>query len=176
MAQIEQRDARRQTLAQQRRYRFRQQYLAAVGGSHYASRTIDRRTKVVVVAVLDDSPMQSTAHAERYTVGRGWILQRLLQLQCRADRVERIFESGVNAIAGHFYDDAAIVLHCATGDRVMARQRRPHPFGPLVPQPRAALDIGEQEYRDRGLIVHALSPRRQAQITSGGGRSSGAKH
>src|SRR4030095_7170959 len=144
------------TFAQQRRYRFRQQYLAAVRGSHYASRTIDRPAKALVVAVLADYPVQSTAHAKRYTVGRGWILQSLLQLQRCADRIERILENSVNAIAGHLYDDAAIVLHCAAGDRVMARQRRSHPFRLFVPQPRAALDIGEQEYRDSGLIVHAL--------------------
>jgi hypothetical protein len=131
MAQIEQRDARRQTLAQQRRYRFRQQYLPPWAAA-IASRTIDRRTKVVVVAVLDDSPCnpQRTRALHRWSRLDPATLAAVAVSRRRANGS---FGRGVNATAGHFYDDAAIVLHCATGDRVMARQRRPHPFGLFVP-------------------------------------------
>ena len=46
-------------------------------------------------------------------------------------------------------------LHRRAGDRVMPRQCRLHPLGFLLPQAGAALDVGEQNGRDRGWLVHA---------------------
>ena len=61
-AEVAQSDAGRQTVSDQSDHSVRQQYLAAVRGGHNARRPIQRRAKVIVVAVLRRAGMQPAAH------------------------------------------------------------------------------------------------------------------
>ena len=38
------------------------------------------------------------------------------------------------------------------GERIVAGERRSHPLGLMLPQPRAALDVGKEERRTEGLL------------------------
>jgi hypothetical protein len=83
-------------------------------------------------------------------VRRCRIGQPLLQLQRGAERIERIVERAVCAVAAHFHHNAVVVLHRGAHDRIVARKRDLHALVLTIPQARAALDVGEQECRDAG--------------------------
>ena len=147
---IEQYGTRWKTLADQRRDRLRQQDLAAVRDAHDSSGAVDRYTEEVIVAALCHPGVKPSAHAQCNAVRRGGIGEPLLQLQRRGDRIERIVERAVRAVAAHFYDYAVVILNGGAHDRVVARECKLHPIVLAIPQSRAALDVGEQECRDAG--------------------------
>ena len=66
---------------------LRENDLSAVGCSHDAGGTIYGTAKVIVVAPLDHTRVEPTAHTQRYAVGSGRIGKRLLQQQRGFDRV-----------------------------------------------------------------------------------------
>ena len=124
-------------------------------GAHDPRRTVDRAPEVIVIAPLDHSRMQPTAHAQRNTAGRRRIGQRLLHVQRRSERVQRIVEDGMDSIAGHLHHRAVAMLDRAARERVVRGQRLRHPSAVLLPQRGAALDVGKKKGRDCGWVVHA---------------------
>src|SRR6185436_20003767 len=58
-------------------------------------------------------------------------------------------------VAGHLDDGPAPFFDGGTGQRVVPRERRLHACRFTLPQLSAPLDVGEEEGRDRGVIVHA---------------------
>jgi hypothetical protein len=89
--------------------------------------------------------VQPAAHAKCDVVCRRRIGDRALQLQRRANGIERIVERRVQAVADHLDDDAAMILDRRARQRIVARQRIGHALRLLFPQPRAAFDIGEEQ-------------------------------
>ena len=79
-----------------------------------------------------------------------WIAQCKLQLQRGMQRVERIAEHSMDPIAGRLDDEASVRFDGLAAERIMTCQRGPHALGLLIPQPRASLDVGEQNGRDSG--------------------------
>ena len=84
------------------------------------------------------------------------------KLERGGDRVLRVVERGAHAVAGHLDHAAAMRLDGRAGKRVVPRERAFHSRRLALPQLSAALDIGEEEGRDRGLIVHARKSRKAA--------------
>ena len=163
--QVLQRDACRQPVRQQYGQRLRSQHLAAVRRRHDARRAVHHAAEEIVVAPLDHAGMspQRTRRAMPAVAAR--IGERLLQPERGGDRVLRVVEGGAHAVARHLDDAAAMRLDRGTGQRVVARERRLHARRLALPQLSAALDVGEEEGRDRGVIVHAWNLE-----ASGGGR------
>ena len=125
--------------------------------AHDARRAVDRAAEVVAVAPLDHPAVHAAAHAQREAAVGRRLGQRELQVDDRGDRVERIVEDGVDAVAQHLDDGAAVPLHRAAHERVVARERGPHPLGLLLPEPAAAFDVREQERDEAGRVLHGAA-------------------
>src|SRR5215831_9855277 len=63
----------------------------------------------------------------------------------------------MDAVAGHLHDRATMGQYCRARNRVMARERWPHPFRVELPQPGAALDIREEIGDGWRRFGHALA-------------------
>src|SRR6267378_4291463 len=112
--------------------------------AHDARGTVDRRSKEVAAPALVGARVQSATHLEPdapRTIRGGHLL---LQLKHRDQGVKRAVEGRMYTIACHLHDRAAIAEHGRAGYRVVPRQRRSHPLGFRLPQPGAALDVGEE--------------------------------
>ena len=149
-AEVAQRHVLRQPVGHERDDRLRQQDLPAVRRTHDARGAVDRAPEEVAVAALDRTAVETAAHAQREAAVRRRLGERQLQFEDRRDRVERVVERGVHAVAQHLDDRAAMPLHGAADERVVARERRAHPLGLLLPEPAAALDVREQERDEAG--------------------------
>ena len=101
--------------------------------AHDARCAVDRSAEEIVVAALGDARVQPAADANRNAVGRLGIRERPLQLQRCTNCIERVRKGGMHAIAAHFHDVAAIMLHGSPDEHVVTRQGRPHPLGILLP-------------------------------------------
>ena len=143
-AEIAQRNVHRQSLVNERSDGLRNDYLTAVRGGHDPRAAIHRASIEIVVAALDRARVNAAANVQRDPAGRVPIDERSLNRQRRDDRVERIVEPRMNAVAGRFHDNAAVALHRSFDDRVVSRECPAHLLGLLLPQARAALDVGEQ--------------------------------
>ena len=123
--------------------------------AHDTCGTVDHAAENIVVAALDDPRMQPAAHPQCNAVGRGRVGERLLQLNRRVHRIDRVIESSVNPATHHFHDGAAVILDRSPRERVVTLQCRLHTLGTLFPQPGAAFDISEQNSDDVGLVTRA---------------------
>ena len=128
--------------------------LAAVSGPHDACGTIDGAAEVVVVAALDYPHMQPATHLQGDAIRGGGIGQRLLQLQGGCHSVESVIEYRVDTVANHLHDCSAVTFNYYSDQRVVARQSRLHPFGLVLPEPGAPLDVGEEKGCVCGWVVH----------------------
>ena len=127
---------------------------------HDARSAVDRRSKEIIVTTLDDTDMQSAPHGHCKAVGRFEVGERLLQRERGSDRIERIVEGGVSAVAGRLHDHAMVRLHDRARDRIVASQREAHPPRVMLPQTGAALDVGKEK-RCGGYGLHgSASPLR----------------
>ena len=143
--EVAQRARRRQCAADVIDHRLGQQDLAAVGGTHDPRRTIDGAAEIVVVAPLDFAKMQPAAHAQRQSGRRLGIGEPALNGHGGVESKDGVVEGRVHPVAGHLHDGSVVGCDGAADDRVVVRQRGPHPLGLLLPELRAALDVGEKE-------------------------------
>ena len=128
------------------RPRLRQQDLAAVRGAHDARGAIDRAAEVIAVAALGRSRVQAAAHAQRDAVGR----RRIGERAAAAATSPRAASSGSSNAACTpspviLTTRAAMALDGGARERIVARQRGAHRSRLRFPQPRAALDVGEEQ-------------------------------
>ena len=130
----------------------------AVGRVHDPRRAVGGRA--VVVAVTGRRIAGVDAHSDAQTTGHGPRLgvQRALGGERGVERVPRGGEDGVEPVAGRLHDSPVVLLDRVAQDRVVAFQRRAHRVRMLLPQPRGALEIGEEErHRSRRQLLH-LTP------------------
>ncbi len=157
-ADVAQRDAVRQAVADELGRRLRDQHLPAVGGGHDPRGAVDRRAVPVVVAVLRGADVQAAAHLQRDAVLVPEAGERALQRDRRLERVDRIGEDRVDAVAGRLHDRAAMALDGGARERVVLGQRRRHPLRLRLPQPGARLDVGEEGGDDFGAAARVHCP------------------
>ncbi len=140
-----------QVVRHQLRRGGRQQHLAAVSDRAQASAADHRGAEVVaLVAQLRVPGVQRHPHPQRRAVGPVLGGQRALGVERRRQRVAGAREDGDDTVTLPLLDRAHAAVR---GDRrvedlVMARDRVGHRRGRCLPQPRRALDVGQQE-RDR---------------------------
>jgi hypothetical protein len=121
---------------------------------HDARRAVHHAAEEIVVAALDDPSVQTAARPQRDAVDAR-IGERLLELQSGSDRVLRVVERGAHAVARHLDHVAAVSLDRRPRERIVPREGLFHARRLALPKLGAALDVGEEEGRDRGLILHA---------------------
>ena len=153
--EIAQRHLRRKAVAHAVDHRLRQQHLAAVRRAHDPGRAVYGAAKVIAVAVLDDAAMESAAHAKRRAACHRRIMERSLQVQCGGERAPCVVEDGKETVAGHLDHCAAVRLDGVSRQRIVEGERLRHPRFILLPQCRAALDIGEEKRHLRCRWRHA---------------------
>ena len=160
-AQVDERRALRQAALDAFGQCFRQQRLPAMRRAHDSRGAVHRGAEEVTVARLDQAHVQTAANAQRHAVAAIAVSQAALQLQGGRHRGGGIVEHGVDAVARGLDQAAALPKHAFAGDGVVARQRRGHPRGLLLPKSGAAFDVGEQD-RQFGLdgFGHARIVRR----------------
>ena len=135
------------------------QHLAAMGRRHDARRAVQHAAEEIVVASLDDAGMQSAACAQRDAVRPA-----AGSASARWNATTAASASLGSSKAAHMPSPVILTtlprcpLHRGARQRVMPRERGFHARRLALPQLRAALDIGEEEGRDRGMIVHAWDP------------------
>jgi hypothetical protein len=107
------------------------------------SDAVEGEAEVVAVAQLGHAGVEGHAHAEGadFVPGLG------------VERVGSSGEGSTEGIADSFEDTAAMSVDGVPEEHVMARKRRGHGLGMLLPEAGAALDVGEEK---------GNRPRRQA--------------
>ena len=147
-AEIAQAHVRRQPVHDQIGDGLRGKDLSAVRSRHDARGAVDGIAEEVAATALDDSGMQPAADEQLKPAIRHRRFDALLEFHAGQDRVARIVEDRMHAVAGHLHDLAVIRLDAGSGERVVPRETGTHPLRMLLPQPRALLDVGEQEGGD----------------------------
>src|SRR5437899_3294509 len=137
-----------------------------MGRVHDSRRAVDHAAEEIIVAAFANPYVDTATYRKRNAVTNFRVRQILLQLHRGTDGVARIFECGVDSVAGRLHDDASMFLHRCPANRVMTCQRRPHPLGLLLPQTGAALDVGEQERRNAGRRLHASAPSKMLAVAA----------
>jgi hypothetical protein len=132
-AEVAQADFARNAITDQVDGRLRHEDLPTVRGVHDPRGTVDGAAEEVAVAALDDPRVQATSHGERNAGRRVGIGQRLLQLECGTNAVERILERRVNAVACRLDDQPAQALDRFAGERVVPGECRTHAVGLSLP-------------------------------------------
>ncbi|MBK7591875.1 MAG: hypothetical protein IPI27_11400 [Betaproteobacteria bacterium] len=113
-------------------------------------RAVDLGAVEIRIAALVRSRVQAAAHAQSHAGGGLGVGQRQLHLQDRGERIVGPREGRVDTVAGGLHHGAPVLLDRRSRQGVVAGERDPHARGRLLPQARAALDVGEEErYRGR---------------------------
>ena len=123
--------------------RGRGENLPAVADRHDAGGAIHRRPEIVAVALLHLTGMHAHPHSNQRMVS-----ERCLRLDRSIDRIMGPRKRRREPIAARGEHVAAVRVDRGSNERVVLRQREAHLVGPLLPQARRTLDVGEQE-RDR---------------------------
>ena len=155
LAEIAQRDLRADVIAHEIGAGGRRHDLSAVRRRGDASGTVHRRAVVVAVTHLRHPGVQT--HPDLQRLGEHPLLagQRALRVDRSRHCVGCSAERSVQAIAGGLHHMAVALLHRASQDLVVARQRIAHRLGMLLPEAGRALEIGEQErHRPRREVSH----------------------
>ena len=122
-----------------------EQRLAPMGSAHDSRAPVHRAAEQIVIAPFDETDVQADPDSQRKSFGRHRIGQRALHRDRRGKALLWIGEGRIHSIAGRLHDGAGVALDGIADDEVVVRQRSRHPIGVLVPQPRAALDVREQD-------------------------------
>ena len=133
LAEVKQRGAVRDRVAEQLSRRERDEHLAAVRSGRETRRAIDRGTEVVAIAVRCRAGVYTHAHAQR-TFWSLDVSKRDLTGGGGRDRVVGRAECGVQPVAGRLDHVPAVRLDRCTQQLVVTRQRTLHRLGVLVPQ------------------------------------------
>jgi hypothetical protein len=155
-AQVLQRDGGRKPIGQQDGKRMGSQHLATVRRRHDPCRAVQHAAEEVVVAPLSDARVKAAANVQQDALRRSGIGEGILKRERGGNPIPGIVECGAHAVARHLDHAAVVRFDGGPRQRVVPGERRLHPPRLALPQLSAALDVGEQEGRDRGVIVHRV--------------------
>jgi hypothetical protein len=158
LTQITERD----TVAEQRTRRLREQHLTAVSRRHHACSLMDIEPDIVSVDEPRRTRMQADAYADRIFLGPLMFGERTLRLRSSRYRLGRRLEGNEEGIAFGLPHVASVALESPAEDHTMSRKLRRIPVPQPPKQTRRALDVAEQE-RDRA----ARRPIHRPSITPG---------
>jgi len=136
---------RRQVISAEVVRRLGEERLAAVTRREEARDPVERRAEIVAVAQFDRARMQRHAHAEFCRFRPGLAVKRALCLERRCYSIGRRVKRRAEGIAARLEDVAAVTFDAVPQQCVVASERRAHRRRVRFPQPRAALDVGQQQ-------------------------------
>ena len=174
LAQIPQPDPAGQPAGQQLARRPGHQDLTAMAGGQQPGGPVHHRTEIVAVALHAGPRMQRHPHPDR-RAGRPRLgTDRPLDGHRRRQRGGRVGEHRAKRLAHRLEHLTARALDLLADNAVMAGRRLRHRLAVGLPQPDAALDVGEQQrHRARREphppIVHPRIPPRPAPVFEGEG-------
>ena len=135
-----------------------------MGHGHEPRRPVHHRTEVVAPALGRLTGVHTDPHPHHGAAGPRVRAQPALHLDRRAQCVARTAEGHREPVATGREHIPRMRVDGVPDDRVVLDQRGPHLLGPLLPQTRRTLDVGEQERHGAGRRaphVHSL-PRPRA--------------
>jgi hypothetical protein len=107
--------------------------------------------------------MKRHTHAKLCCFGPRLAMKRALRVERRDERVGSSVERRAKSVAAGLEHVAVVVANAVAQQRIVARQRGAHRRSVRFPEPRAALDVGEQKRDGAGRkICHGGSPPRTA--------------
>ena len=145
LAQVPEPDPAGQPAGEQRVRRRRHQDLTAMADVEQPGGPVHHRTDVVPVALRAGTRMQRHAHPNGQAGRPGLGVDSPLDGHRRRKRGNRVGEHRAMRLAHRLEDAAAARLDLLADNSVMAGRRRRHGIAVGLPQPDAALDIGEQQ-------------------------------
>ena len=162
LAQIPEPDPAGQPVGQQLVRRPGHQDLTTMAGREQPGDPVHHRTEIVPVALQAGPRMQRHAHPDGQAGRPRLSTGSPLDSHRRRQRGGRVGEHRTKRLAHRLEDVTACHLDLFADNAVMAGQRLRHGLGVGLPQPDAALDVGEQQrHRSRGEphspIVHPRS-------------------
>jgi hypothetical protein len=128
----------------------RQQDLPAVTQRENAGNTIEWWAEVITVAQFGRPGMQRHAHPQRASRSPRFGVQRTLHSERGGQPVGGTREDRMHAIADRLENHTALRIDRLPQHRIVARKGRWHRPRVLLPQLRAAFDVGEQEGEGAG--------------------------
>ena len=128
----------------------RQEDLAAVPDREDPGVAIERLAEEVALARLGRPRVDRHPDPERSGRAPPLVAQRALGGQRGVDGIRGLIEDREHPIAHRLDHRPARVRDRVTEEPVVDRERRAHRLGLLLPQPRAALDVGQEERREGG--------------------------
>src|SRR4030095_4402066 len=116
-------------------------------------------TFIVAVTHLDCARVKRHAHAELRPFGPRFAMQRPLRLERRGKRIGRRVERRAEGVATRLEDVTVVIGDAVAQQRIVARERGAHRLGVRFPEPRAALDVGEEQRDGAGRnVCHRVLP------------------
>ncbi len=160
-SEVEQLEAGWQSLAEEGGRDPGDEHLATVADGQEPGHAVERGPEEVAVAGLGGPRVECHPGADG-SDGAGAptevaglpdpreLRQTTLRLLRRPQARDGLVEMGQEPVAGRLHDGAAVPLDGRPEDRVVGSEEVGHRVRVLVPEARAALDVGHQERRDRG--------------------------
>ena len=168
LAEVEEAGAVREPLRGERPGGRREQHLAAVPGRHDPGGAVHGGAEVVAAPLLGLPAVDAHPHPQRAGLAPRLGDQAALRGEARRRRVDRAGEDRHHPVAGRLDHRAAGSLDGVAQDRVVPAEGDLHAVRELLPQARAALQVGEQEGQGSGRghlhvpIIGLQSPRRRS--------------
>jgi len=150
LALVDQLGHRREIVNGQGPRRIRDEHLAPVAERHQAGDPVEGRPEEVPVPDLGAAGVDCHAHAERPGFAPFVEVQRSLTLEGCLQRRLRSVERRQQPVTRGLDDRPAGLFHGRTQQRVVRFESDGHRRPTLCPEPRAALDVGEEERRRTG--------------------------
>jgi hypothetical protein len=128
----------------------RQEDLSPMGSGHKPRGTVNGRAIVIAFPLLRLTLMQAHTHPQRTSFRPIFSEQALLGVDTGSYAIYRIGKYGMKAITGGLDHLASGCCHGRTQQFIVARQGGLHRCGKLLPETRAAFQIGEEKRPYRG--------------------------
>ncbi len=113
--------------------------------SQEPGKSIERRAKVVVVALLGYTRVQGDPHPKGGVLAPGFGLEGTLGSERGLKRIERRDKGGTEGVAGPLEDLPKVRLDALAEDHIVLGESSLHGVAMLLPARRAALDVGEEK-------------------------------
>ena len=140
-------------------HRTSRQHLTPVRDRHQPGGTIHRRAVVVTIPFFARAGVHAHTNEELHPALARFARDGSLRLDRGAQRLVGPGEHPVKPIAGRLHHTTVMRRDRSPHDRVVTSERGRHRLGLLFPQPRRALEIGEQErHRPRWQLDHGTPP------------------
>ena len=160
-AQVAQRNAWRELVPGDRRRRAGNQYLAAVPDCQQPRSPVDRRTKIVALALVGSSGMDGRAYAKSAQRRKILVVKRALRGEHCGEGVGGAGKGGTESVAEGLEDVSPMRDDRLPNERVVTAHGTFHFVAIAFPALRAAFDVGKGERHRSAGKRSSISVRKQ---------------